>query len=110
MKPMDKLSMVGLICIVAIIITGIATAVTRRTPLTPEQRIELRKQQAEEHRKGVESGQIRPSRFAQSRQQTARPQRASYIAIAVDEKYLYLLDRNGQISKIAKANIKERRQ
>lgn len=106
-----KNCIIGIMALIMIATLGYAA----RRPLTPEQRIAIRKQQAEEYRKGVESGQIRPSRFAE-RQQRTRPQKpgdigykpptSRLIAIAVDEKYCYVIDNNGQLSKIAKANIR----
>jgi len=85
-----------------IIIAGLAYA--RQKPLTTEQRMAIHKRQLEERKEGLELGEVRPSRFSQ--RQGIRPTRTSiYIAIAVDERYLYLLDRSGRLSKIAKSNI-----
>lgn len=102
---------IGILVILLLFGTLVATA--QRTPLTPEQRMQQRKFEAEEYRKQIESGQRRPSRFAERQKRTAdtgyTPSTSRYIAIAVDDKYCYVLTSSGQINKIAKTKIRERK-
>lgn len=97
-----------IIGILIVLLASIALA------LTPQQRMEQRRLEAEEYRKQLTEGQRRPSRFAEKQKRPGdigyMPPTGRLIAVAVDDRYCYVLDGNGRLSKIAKANIKENKE
>ena len=96
-----------IIGILIVLLASIALA----SRLTPQQRMEQRRLEAEEYRKQLAEGERRPSRFAEKQKRPGdigyMPPTSRYIAVAVGDRYCYVIDGNGQLSKIAKVNIRE---